>query len=159
MDQDPTPSVPGPEEAQLLVIVVGAHLRAEVADRPLAYRLKQAVELWLEAPARRLNVPLTPVVCTDIWYLNHEALQQRPTISIGGPGVNALSAFYASRLTSAATRANEMVIQLDPEFVDLRASIWGLNHQLTVEALQFFVEHFMDGYLRACATQVEPKED
>ena len=53
---------------------------------------------------------------------------------------------------------DEFIIQLDPEFVDLRASIWGRDHALTVTALEKFVAKYMDGYLRAVATQVEPKE-
>ena len=81
-----------------MLIVVGAHLRAEVADRPLAYRLRERIHAWLEKFGTGMNVPIMPVVCTDIWYMNQEPLQNRPTISLGGPGVNALSAYYGQKL-------------------------------------------------------------
>ncbi|MEE9211689.1 MAG: hypothetical protein V3U29_03450 [Phycisphaeraceae bacterium] len=115
---DPSSSVP--ETTDLLLIVVGAHLRAEVADRPLAYRLRQHIADWLRAQDASLNIRLGPIVCSDVWYLNQETLQQLPTISLGGSGVNALSAYYAQKLASAMVRDNQMVIQLDPEYVDLR---------------------------------------
>ena len=35
------------DTSQLLLIVVGAHLRAEVADRPLAYWISGRIEDWL----------------------------------------------------------------------------------------------------------------
>lgn len=141
-----------------MLIVVGAHLRAEVADRPLAYRLRERIHAWLERFGTGINVPLVPVVCSDIWYMNQEALQQRPTISLGGPGVNALSAYYGQKLPAAVVRENEMVIQLDPEFTDLRVCIWGMNHDLTIAALELFIRKYLDGYLRAVITQVEPEE-
>lgn len=52
-----------------------------------------------------------------------------------------------------------MIIQLDPEFVDLRVCVWGMNHELTIAALDHFVAKYLDGYLRAVATQVEPRVD
>src|SRR5690606_11668912 len=62
----------------LLLIVVGAHLRAEEADRPLAYKLKRRIDAWLDQNAARLNIDIEPIVCSDLWYLNQEHLQQRP---------------------------------------------------------------------------------
>lgn len=152
--QSPSPAGAG----NLILIVVGAHLRAEVADRPLAYRLRERVEAWLEKFGQHLNLPLVPIVCSDIWYLNQDELQRRPTISLGGPGVNALSAYYGDKLASAMIREKQMIIQLDPEFVDLRVCIWGMNHEYTVEAMDHFIRQYLDGYLRAVATQVEPQE-
>ena len=145
--------------SNLLLIVVGAHLRAEVADRPLAYRLCDRIETWLEEHAPDMNVRLAPVVCSDIWYVNQQPLQKRPTVSLGGPGVNALSAYYANKLSSALVHDNQMVIQLDPEYVDLRVCVWGMDHEQTVHALDVFDAKYLDGYLRAAVTQVEPQED
>ena len=153
------PSTPSRgEETNLILIVVGAHLRAEVADRPLAYRLKARVEAWLEKHGQNLNIPLVAVVCSDVWYMNQEALHRRPTISVGGPGVNALSAYFGQKLPSVAVRDNQMVIQIDTEFVDLRVCVWGMNHDLTVDALDYFDRQYLDDYLRAVVTQVEPQE-
>ena len=146
-----------PQEAHLLLIVTGAHLRAEVADRPLAYQLGQAVERWLEEHRELLNVQVAPVVCSDVWYVNQDTMQRHPTVSVGGPGVNVLSHEFAQNLNTAYVRENQVVIQLDPEFVDLRVSVWGMDHERTVEALNVFVERYLDGYMRAVVTQVEPE--
>jgi hypothetical protein len=154
-----SPESPPSEPANLLLIVVGAHLRAEMADRPLAYRLCERVRAWLEKFGPAVNPPVLPLVCSDIWYVNDEDLQSRPTISLGGPGVNALSAHFHDKLQTAMAQDGDFIIQLDPEFVDLRASVWGRDHKLTVHALEQFVLHYMPGYLRAVATQVEPRTE
>ncbi len=157
--EQPQPSTTGAEVGNLLLIVVGAHLRAEIADRPLGYRLAEVISNWLRQRSPKLNVRFAPVVCSDVWYMNQEKLQRRPTISVGGPGVNALSAYYAQKLNPAVVSENQMIIQLDPEFVDLRVCVWGMNHELTIAALDHFISQYLDGYLRAVATQVEPRVD
>jgi len=148
----------GTDLSDFMVVVVGAHLRAEVADRPLAYGLCERINQWFKRHGRDADLALQPVVCSDVWYVNQPPLQQRPTISLGGPGVNALSAYYANKLPSALVHDDHMVIQLDPEYVDLRVSIWGVNHELTVAALALFTDRYFDDYLQAVATQVEPHE-
>ncbi len=161
MADEETTLNPQDDPSSLMLVVVGAHLRAEVADRPLAYRLRDRVNAWLERHAPGLNIPIVPIVCSDIWYMNQESLQHRPTISIGGTGVNALSAYWWSqkKVSSADIDENQPIIQLDPEFTDLRVAIWGMNHDMTVNALEFFIRKHLDGYLRAVVTQVEPLED
>jgi len=149
---------PGPEVNDLMLLVVGAHLRAEMADRPLAYQLKSRIDQWLDQHRGEMNISLKPVVCSDIWYVNNEALQTRPTICIGGPGVNGLSAYFRQKLHDALVRENQVVIQLDPEFTDLRVCLWGMDHALTVEALELFMTRYLENYLRAVLTQVEPQE-
>jgi hypothetical protein len=153
------PLSPKSDPANLLLIVVGIHLRAEVADRPLAYDLLDRIRSWVSRYAGRVSQPPAPVVCSDFWFMNQDRLQKRPTISLGGPGVNALSAYYAQKLSVATAGDERMIIQLDPEFVDLRVCIWGKNHELTRAALEYFYHHHMDAYLRAVATQVEPQAD
>ncbi|MCX5661205.1 MAG: hypothetical protein NTW19_16080 [Planctomycetota bacterium] len=159
MSEEQTNSGAGDGASNLLMIVVGAHLRAEVADRPLAYRLRERIHAWLEKHAAGLNVPLSPVVCTDVWYLNQEALQQRPTLSLGGPGINALSRYYFQKLPASITGNEQVVIQLDPEMTDLRVCVWGMNHEQTVVALEQFVHDHLDSFLRAVVTQVEPQDE
>lgn len=148
----------GTDTSNLVLVVVGAHLRAEVADRPIAYGLCQRVEQWVKTHRQKMNISLLPVVCSDVWYVNQPTLQQRPTISIGGPGVNALSAYYADKLQSVLVHDDHKIIQLDPEFVDLRVSIWGMNHELTVSVVELFMTKYVDLYLRAVVTQVEPHD-
>lgn len=150
-------SGPGMDPSSLLVIVVGAHLRAEQADRPLAYALLNQVQAWVQQHKASLNVPVTPVVCSDIWYLNQPTLHRRPTISLGGPGVNALSAYYFRKLQPAWVRDDQIMIQLDPEFADLRVCVWGRDHAMTIQAVEMFVQRFLGGYLQAVVTQVEPQ--
>ena len=147
------------DTSALLLIVVGAHLRAEVADRPLAYRLCDHITDWLLRHEDTIRTQVLPVMCCDVWYLNHEPLHRRPTISIGGPGGNALSAYYHNNLNAALVRDEKLIIQLDPEFVDLRVSLWGMDHALTASALDLFETRYLESYLRAVVTQVEPDQD
>ena len=146
------------ELSHLVLIVVGAHLRAEEADRPLAQWMEHRVGQWIKQHGDTLNVPMTPRICTDVLYLNNPALHRRPAISIGGPGVNALSAVFAQQLPQARPDEQQIVIQIDPEFTDLRVCIWGTDHKLTQRGLEIFVDRYLDGFLRAAATQVIPEE-
>jgi len=145
--------------SHLLLLVVGSHLRAEEADRPLAYQLRDHIKTWLSEHSDVLNESIEPVVCSDIWYLNNDRLQRRPTVCIGGPGVNALSAFFAQHLPQDTSFDRQVVIQIDPDFTDLRVCLWGSDNELTKKGLDVFIKQYLDGYLRAVATQVEPKED
>ena len=71
-----------PDPPNLLLIVVGSQLRAEVADRPLAYGLQAETEAWMEAQGEALRGPVEAVVCSDIWYMNQDALHGRPTARV-----------------------------------------------------------------------------
>ncbi len=150
-------SKPGLDPSHLLLIVVGAHLRAEDADRPLAYRLRDHINEWVDRHRQSLSTPIKPVVCTDIWYLNHTVLHARPTVSIGGPGVNALSSHFARSIAGKSDDEQQVVLQIDPEFTDLRVSIWGTNHDLTIKGVDLFLSDYLEAFLRAVATQVEPE--
>jgi len=152
-DADPVDS------SNLMLIVVGAHLRAEVADRPLAYQLCEQVQQWLDEHLDTINVNIIPVVCCDVWYINHRDLQMRPTICLGSTAVNSLSAYLSQKLNTALVRDDQIMIQLDPEFVDLRVCIWGLDQDLTIDAVELFLNRYFDGYMRAVITQVEPDPD
>jgi hypothetical protein len=139
------------EVEHLLLIVVGAHLRAEVADRPLAQHLRDRLGQWIDA--HRPSQP-TPdwadpqvVVCTDIWYLNNDDLRSQPTISVGGPGVNALAAYLADRLETAFVVEDVLAVQIDLDFVDPIASCWGTDHASTVAAIDAFCERYLDGFM------------
>ena len=145
--------------AQMLLIVVGAHLRAEMADRPLAYRLRDRILQWQSDHDVAVNALMLPVVCSDIWFVNQKDLQHHPVISLGGPGVNALSAYFTHKLEAALVQDDKLVIQLDPELVDLRACVWGMDHALTVQAIELFDQRYLENILRAVATQVEPSGD
>lgn len=164
---------PDVDQVNAVLIVVGSHLRAEQRDRPMAYGLRTRIEHWRDRHAEQLDVPLTPLVCTDLWYLNHQDLQRRPTICLGGPSVNALAAINANQSDDrreASEGGDEprlepegveprVTIMIDPDFTHLRVGVWGTDTELTAKGLELFCDRYLDDYLRACVTQVEPKTD
>jgi hypothetical protein len=130
--------------------VTGAHLRAEATDRPTAYRLRAH---FADALARRghPHSAAAPriLVCTDLWYLNNDPLRSRPTVSVGGPGVNALSAFLADKLPSAFAIEDILMVQADLDFNDVIASCWGRDPDATAAAVDAFTERYLDDFLAA----------
>jgi hypothetical protein len=131
----------------LLMIVVGAHLEAELADRPLGYRLQNDVVRWQQATPEAN--PLAPIVCTDLWYLNARDLMLRPTISVGRPEHNAVSAYFTNRLPTALVIDRSLQVQLDPEFVTLQACVWGVDEPATRSGVDLFVERYLEAFLRS----------
>ena len=119
------------------------------------------IEAWVKRHHDQLSLDMHPVVCTDLWYINHNELQTRPTICLGGPKVNALSAYFAQHLPEEQQQQPDprVLIQIDPDFTDLRVCLWGSDHELTVKGLQLFGRRYLDGFLRAAATQVEPSDE
>ncbi len=137
----------GPDTDTLLLVVVGAHLRAELTDRPLAYMLVDQIESW-----QRQHVEadrLAPLVCSDMWYLNAAELLSRPTICLGRPGVNAASAFFANRLPTAFVLEETFQVQLDLEFITMQACVWGVNAAATASGVELFEDRYLDSFLRA----------
>ena len=126
--------------AQVLV-VVGAGLAAEEHDRPTAYRLCERM--------RSADGRVAPLVCTDLWWLNDASLRERPTISIGGPEVNALTAYLADKLPSAYAIDGVLMVQFDVEFGDSIAACWGTDHSRSAAAVDVFGEKYLPGFLRA----------
>ena len=143
----PTQDNPVTASDRLLVVFVGAHLRAELADRPLGYRLRESILQWQAGHPE--VTPLQPVVCTDLWYLNAEDLMVRPTISVGAPELNAVSAFFANRLPTALVIDDSLQVQLDPEFVTLQACVWGVNEEATATSVELFEKRYLDPFLRS----------
>jgi hypothetical protein len=147
MDARKTNAGEGIDSDRLLVIVVGAHLAAEVSDRPLGYALRDDVRRWQrDTPDAE---PLVPVVCSDLWYLNARELMLRPTISVGRPGHNAVSAYFANRLPTALVIDESLQVQLDPEFITLQACVWGVDAPATRSGVNLFVERYLDPFLRS----------
>ncbi|MDY7108008.1 MAG: hypothetical protein SYC29_05170 [Planctomycetota bacterium] len=129
----------------IMLIVVGAHLEAEMTDRALGYRLRERILDWPSANGRGERP--VPVVCCDLWYLNNQPLRLRPAIAIGRPEINAASAFLAARLPSAFMIEQNYCIQLDPEYIQLNACLWGIDARNTVSAVDLFIERYLDAYL------------
>jgi hypothetical protein len=150
--------MPEVDTDRLIAIVTGIQLKAELGDRPLAYRIEQALRARLAAelpPTPEGELPrLSPAVVSDVFYLNNDAIQTRPMISIGGPGMNAVSATLIVTLPTALAIENTLAIQMDLEMNDLRCAVWGMNHLDTVRAVETFVakgylDTFLKGVLRA----------
>lgn len=137
------------------LIVVGAHPRAECLDRPLAYRLADRVRAWLgerfpgDAVGGGCQGVLEPLVLTDVWYLNDRSMRARPVVSIGGPGVNALTAALADKLPSVFVIDDAMMVQMDPECAELRVCCWGVGPTETAGAVEVFCERYLEEFLRA----------
>ena len=137
------------EDDQLLLIVVGADLRAELSDRPVAYRLREQILRWYDEHGDEVDAPLEPTLCTDLWYLNDRSLTDRPVVAVGDPEINAASAYLANYLPTAFVVEQTLRVHLDPEFVQRSACLWGVNTSATVSAVDAFVERYLDTYLRS----------
>lgn len=149
---------------RLIWIVVGIQLTAELGDRPLAYKVEAEVKRRLgeKLGAAPPNGPprLAPVVVSDVFYLNSEEAQDRPAISIGGPGMNALAALLTDQLPTPVAIENTLVIQMDLELKDQRVSVWGMNHLDTVRAVDLFISKgYLDTFVDGVIARLEQEED
>lgn len=119
-----------------------------MGDRPLAYALREEMITRLENRFPD-GAPLEVVVCSDVWRLNDESLKSVPTVSVGGPGVNALTAYMGDKLPSVFVIEDRLIVQADLEWDDLVVCCWGLDHPLTVQAVDAFIDRYLDDYLDA----------
>ncbi len=140
---------------RLLLIVTGSTLRAEELDRPLGYYLKQRIEQSLSqsiALGRQgLNDYLVRLVA-DFRWIHDEPLQGLPTISVGGPGVNALAHRWLEDVPVSLAFNERYFIQMDPDLTEPRVSIWGMDNITTQVAVSVFVDRFLPRFLERCAT-------
>ena len=143
---------------RLLLIVTGSTLRAEELDRPLAYYLRQQVD----RASIRLGLAFETRVIADFWWMNNEELQTSPTISVGGPGVNALAQSWFDDVPFSLAVDEQYCIQMDPDLLEPRASIWGMDNASTQIAVSVFIERFLPRFLEHAATYapdpVDPDE-
>lgn len=131
---------------QTILIVVGADLKPEEVDRPLAYKLKNAFEsssLFGEHPFRKC------LVISDALYRHDNIIKVCPTVTVGGPGVNLVAAEFAEKLPVYIARENRYYIQSDKDFSERKISIWGMDREATEEAIDIFIEKgILDSFLR-----------
>ncbi|HEV2295770.1 MAG TPA: hypothetical protein VGR35_18120 [Tepidisphaeraceae bacterium] len=145
---------------RLIWIVTGVQLKAELGDRPLAYRiereLRDRLATMLGPPEAGGPPRLAPVVVSDVYYLNSEDAQKGPTISIGGPGMNALSASLVEQLPTPVAIENTLVVQMDLDMNDLRCAVWGMNHLDTVRAVDTFIaKGYLDTFVKGVVEQLD----
>jgi hypothetical protein len=129
---------------ETVIIVTGSDIRAEERDRPTAYRLKAEIDRRSDGqPFRRA------VVVGDAWYLDHRVFHLNPTIAVGGPGVNGLSAELSQQVPVVWTQDQRSFVQVDFENPAKRAALWGLDAEATMLAVETFVSRgFLDDLLR-----------
>ena len=140
---------------RLLLIVTGSTLRAEESDRPLAYYLQQQVA----KAAVDLDVAFRVVVVADFRWINDDPLQLLPTISLGGPGVNALAHKWFDEVPFSLAVDEQYCIQMDPDLDEPRVSIWGMDNSSTQIAVSVFVNRFLPRFLEHAATYVPEAAD
>jgi len=149
--------MPDVEIDRLVWIIAGVQLTAELGDRPLAYRVEAEVRRLLGellGPPPEGELPLlSPAVISDVYYLNSDEAQTRPLISIGGPGVNAVSGALVNEVPTVVAIENALVVQMDLEMTDLRCAVWGMDHLDTVRAVDLFLtrghcETFIKGVVK-----------
>lgn len=148
----------GVDSESLILVVVGAHPKAELHDRAIAYRLRQVIVDRLLAYSGETDpalLPFTPLVVTDVWYLNDRSLRGRPAVCVGAPGVNALSAYLADKLPSAFVIDDVLMVQLDLDLEDLTACCWGTSPASTLAAVDAFCERYLDEFLHAAIKRVQ----
>ncbi len=142
----------GESPERFILIVVGSTLRAEEVDRPLAYYLKQQVERAIaRRPVPEDNTPTQVAVVADFRWLNDEPLQSLPTLSVGGPGVNALAHRWFDEMPFSLAVDDTYFVQMDPLLTEPRASIWGMDNATTQIAVAIFVERFLSRFLDRAA--------
>ena len=131
---------------QTILIVVGIDIDPEDADRPLAYKIKAAIEqseFLGSHPFRKC------LVISDALYTHDKLIQVCPTIAIGGPGVNALAAELVEKLPVYLSQGNKYFIQLDKGFKEHKISIWGMDRDSTAEAVEMFIANgILDDFLK-----------
>jgi hypothetical protein len=132
---------------RMLLIVTGSTLRAEELDRPLAYYLKQQIEAGLDVADAAIDDPPPVRVIADFRWIHEEPLQRLPTISLGGPGVNALAQRWLEDLAVSLAVDDQYYIQMDPDLEEPRASIWGMDNPTTQIAVSAFVQRFLGKFL------------
>lgn len=145
-----------PAPHRLLPIVVGAGPRSEIADRPLAVRIAEAVHAGRELLE---DADLHPLVVTDLWYLNDREMMLQPTICIGDPEQNAASAFYGSRLPTMLMVEDQYRILMDQDSGIGHACFWGTCHSATVTAADAFIERALGPFLQRAALRATPTGD
>ena len=144
------------DASRAIAVVVGAHPRAEITDRPWANLLVRRMRTILADRGFSMESggPI-PLVVTDVWFLNDDVLRRQPTVAIGDPAVNAASAFFANRLPCAYAIENACQLLLDPELLEPRACLWGIDDESLKLAMTRFETKWIEPFLDASEHVIE----
>lgn len=130
---------------ELILLVTGAGLEAESADRTFAYALAETVREVLHA----IDDPRPVVVASDLWYVNQPEVRRASTLAIGRPEINAACAMLARQVPTALVVDGRFRIQFDVEGIERRACAYGVDAATTREALRIFEERYLPVWLTA----------
>lgn len=152
----PVPPLPPIDlDAPLAVVVVGADPHAEVFDRPIARLLIDSINAWAGDRLGPSGRALPASYCiSDLWYLNNSHLRMRPTISIGSPEVNAMSALIIGRVPPVFAVQDQYAVHSEPELEQLVACCWGTDGPRTLAAVEYFTRRNLHDFLDAAAAAV-----
>ena len=145
-----------PPPRRLLPVVVGAGPRSELADRPLAHGIVDAIRNSDDLPPA---ADLHPLIVTDLWYLNDRDLMLQPTISIGDPEQNAASAFYGGRLPTMLMVEEQYRVLMDQDAGIGHACLWGTSHAATITAVEAFIDRCLPSFLQRAALRSTATEE
>lgn len=150
---------------KLILVVVGAHIRAELHDRAAAGKVRLAIERALaekwpvsddpeqsreDAIAARPRV----LILTDLWRLNDPHLAPLPQVVIGHPEVNAVSAFLVDKVPPAFVIDGELAVQFDAAEPEAVAICWGTTHAATTRAAEEFIDRYLDSFADAAIREL-----
>lgn len=133
---------------RVIPIVVGATLEGEAFDRPVAQRLAGVINRAMGEDIDQSSAG-PALVCTDLWYLNDDQLRARPTVSVGRPDRNALSAYLGDKTPSAFVVDDVLMVQADPEMSEAVVCCWGVDARATGWAVDAFIEKYLDAFVAA----------
>lgn len=128
---------------ETVIVVVGGirddEERGDDRDRTLAITLCREIDGRADGqPYRRA------VLVADQEFLDRPDLHRHPTISVGGPGVNAVAERLVAELPTMWRHEDKAFVQAELED-SRRIAIWGMDAAATAKALEAFTtEGFLD---------------
>jgi hypothetical protein len=131
-------------ELATIVIVTGCDVWPELFDRQSAYELKAAIDDFGRSARRAF---LRSIVMGDIFFLRHGVIQGHPNVvSIGSPGVNALTQTITDQGEEKAAGANKRWKIMS---LDRRWALFGNRAEDTYDAVVWFKDRLLPAYLRS----------
>jgi hypothetical protein len=88
----------------------------------------------------------------DFGWIHDERLQEPATISLGGPGVNALAHRWPEEVPVSPAFGERYFIPMDPDLADPRASVWGMDIATTQIAVSVFIDRSLPRFFERCDT-------
>lgn len=134
------------DAAETVAVVVAAALDAEAPDRLVAQGLQ------LEVGKRGAGHPYRrAVLMSDAAWFETPLFHAAPTIAVGGPGVNGVSARFVPELPTVWTADDRALIQAEFRESVPRVTLWGMDAAATAAAVDAFVTRgWLDEFLDRC---------